>query len=68
MATLEDIEITPFPEMSKDEAIEYLRQLRLQRRVPDQKKSTSTNRKIAQTKSAKISKHDAETLLKLLTQ
>lgn len=54
--------------MSTDEAIEYLRQIRLSRRTPKKKKkSAATRKKIKQTKSVgKISKSDAQALLKLL--
>ena len=67
MADLESLPIKPISEMSTDEAIEHLRQLRLARRIPEKKQSTATKRKISQAKSAaKISAHDAQTLLKLL--
>lgn len=67
MATIENLKIKSITEMSKDEAIEYLRTLRLSRRTPDKKKSTSTKKRISQTKAAgKITKSDAADLLKLL--
>jgi hypothetical protein len=67
MADIESLDKTSISDVSKDEAIEYLRQLRLSRRVPDKKKSVSTKKKIAQTKTAsKISKDQAAELLKLL--
>lgn len=67
MATIEDLPIKSITEMSKDEAIEYLRTLRLSRRTPDKGKSRATKNKIAQSKSAsKITKTDAASLLKLL--
>lgn len=68
MADLEDLKIPSITEMSSDEAIEYLRQLRLSRRTPIKKvKSTATKAKIKQSKSAgKITKSDAAALLKLL--
>ena len=67
MADLESIKIPSLTEMSTDEAIEHLRQIRLSRRAPVKKKSTSTKAKIKQSKSASgISKAQAAELLKLL--
>jgi ribosomal protein L22 len=67
MADLENIEIKSITDMSPDEAIEYLRQIRLSRRVPDKKRSASSKAKTKQSVAAsKITKQDAETLLKLL--
>ena len=69
MATIEDLTTPSISEMSQDEAIEYLRTLRLQRRMPNKKKSPSTKKKIGQAKSAsKITKNQAAELLKLLTK
>ena len=69
MADLDDLKLPDLHEMSPDEAIEYLRQIRLSRRTPkaSNKKSPSTKKKIAQSKAAKkITKTDAQALLKLL--
>lgn len=68
MANLDDLESKSITDMSPDEAIEYLRQIRLSRRMPVKKvKSADTKTKIKQTKAAsKITKSDAENLLKLL--
>jgi len=67
MATIEDLKVQSITEMSRDEAIEYLRQLRLSRRVPVKKVSKSVKNKISQTKVAsKISAKQAQELLKLL--
>jgi len=67
MATIEDLPIKSVSDMNKDEAIEYLRELRLSRRIPDKKKSKSTKNKISQSKAAsKISKAQAAELLKML--
>lgn len=67
MADIEDLKIKSITDMSKDEAIEYLRTLRLSRRTPTAKKSKSTKNKIAQSKAAsKITKENAASLLKLL--
>ena len=67
MATIEDLKIPSLTDMSPDEAIEHLRQLRLQRRTPIKRKSSSTKKKAAQSKAAsKITKEQAKELLKLL--
>jgi len=63
MATLDDLKIPALTDMSSDEAIEYLRQLRLSRRTPV-KKVKSTSKKAKAT--AKISAKQAQELLKLL--
>ena len=64
MATLDDLNIPSLTDMSSDEAIEYLRQLRLSRRIPVKKtKSKTTTKKKA---VPKISKDQAQELLKLL--
>jgi len=63
MATIDDIKIPSITEMSTDEAIEYLRQLRLSRRTPVKKQSS----KKSQAKALpKINKDQAAELLKLL--
>ena len=69
MANLDDLNLPSITDMSPDEAIEYLRQIRLSRRMPTvkPKKSTSTKTKIKQAKSAgKRTKSDAQELLKIL--
>jgi len=69
MADLEDLNTISITDMSQDEAIEYLRQLRLARRTPaiKPKKSTAKKNKASQSKAAKkITKTDAQALLKLL--
>jgi len=68
MADLDDIEIKSISDMSPDEAIEYLRQIRLSRRTPEKRvKSTSTKARNKQDIAAsKITKDDAASLLKLL--
>ena len=63
MATISDLKIPALTDMSQDEAIEYLRQLRLSRRVPAKKQSS----KKPKTKTLpKINKDQAAELLKLL--
>lgn len=70
MANLEDLKHISITDMSPDEALEYLRQVRLRRNEPVKRKSTSTKNKIAQSKAAdvsKMSKKQVEAALKLLT-
>ena len=68
MADLENIKNPSITDMTPDEAIEHIRQLRLSRRIPVKKvKSATTKKNIKQSKAAaKITKSDAVTLLKLL--
>ena len=67
MATLEDLKIPSITEMSTDQAIEHLRQLRLSRRVPVKKQSETTIKKKAAAKATpKVTKEQAAELLKLL--
>lgn len=69
MANLEDLNLPSISDMSPDEAIEYLRQLRLSRRTPNKKskKSVATKTRIKQAKSAKkLTQSDAKALLALL--
>ena len=44
MANLDDLPITPYTELSNDEAIELLRQIRLSRRVPVKQSKAPTKR------------------------
>ena len=62
MATLDDLNIPALTDMSSDEAIEHLRQLRLSRRTPVKKAKTTSKKKA----KAKISAKQAQELLKLL--
>lgn len=65
MADLEDLDISSIMDMSQDEAIEHLRQIRLSRRTPPKKqKKSSTKKKTAE--NIKISQDQAKNLLKLL--
>ena len=64
MATIEDLKIHSITDMTPDEAIEYLRQLRLSRRIPVKKKATTTKKK--SNTIPKMSKNQAADLLKLL--
>ena len=67
MADLEDLGYKSILDMSNDEAIETLRQIRLSRRVPNKKSTTKSTIKQSQTKiKAAINPNDAAELLKLL--
>jgi len=67
MATIEDLPVHPLTELSNDEAIELLRQLRLSRRVPVKKQSNQTIKKKAKAKAVpKVNTEQAKELLKLL--
>jgi hypothetical protein len=68
MADLEDLGIPSIMDMSNDEAIEMLRQLRLRRRIPIKKtvSEKTIKRKQAAKATPSISKEQAAELLKLL--
>ena len=61
MATLNDLKIPALVDMSQDEAIEYLRQLRLSRRTPAKKQSSKKS-----PTAPKINRDQAADLLKIL--
>ena len=65
MADLDDLTIIPITEMSTDEAIEMLRQVRLSRRIPVRKNMSSIKRK--QVQKPKIDADQASEILKILT-
>ena len=64
MANLESLEKKSISEMTPDEAIEHLRQIRLSRRVPAKKVQRSTSR--TPTKPKPVKKLNAEQAAKLL--
>lgn len=70
MANLDDLGYKSISEMSPDEAIEHIRQLRLSRRVPVKStKATKSNKKANKaTAPAKLSSTQAADLLKLLEE
>lgn len=69
MADLEDLGYKSISEMSSDEAIEYLRQVRLSRRVPVKTKATKSSKKTNKaTAPAKLTSSQAADLLKLLEE
>jgi hypothetical protein len=57
MATIEDLDFTEFSQLSQDEAIEHLRQIRLSRRTPVKKVSNP---------KPKMSAEQANALLEML--
>ena len=65
MAKIEDLNTPSITEMSADEAIEHLRQIRLSRRTPV-KKTKKTTAKIKSKAVPKVTNNQAEELLKLL--
>jgi len=66
MATLEDLGIPSITDMSQDEAIEHLRQIRLSRRTSKQTITKSTVAKAKAKAVPKVSASQAANLLKLL--
>lgn len=67
MADLNDIPIPSITDMSQDQAIEYLRQIRLARRTP-QKPTPQTIKKKALKATPKMSADQALELLKQLEE
>lgn len=67
MADLNDLETKSISDMSPDEAIEYLRQIRLARRVPSKPTPKSTRKKQAKA-MPKMTAEQAANLLKLLEE
>lgn len=66
MADLEDLGIKSILDMSQDEKIEHLRQIRLSRRVPVKSRKSSPTKKQKTTAVPKLSAQEAANLLKLL--
>lgn len=64
MATIDDLKHKSISEMSTDEALDLIRQIRLSRRVPVKKRSTSSKKK--KKKAPEVSAADAAELLKIL--
>ena len=68
MANLDDLPIKSITEMSTDEAIEMLRQIRLSRRIPVKSVPKTTIKRKAKAKAVKdVNADQAAELLKLLT-
>ena len=67
MADLNDLDIESISDMTPDEAIEHLRQIRLARRLP-RKPSPASQRKKKEKALPKISAEQAANLLKLLEE
>ncbi len=67
MADLEDLSYTSILDMSNDEAIEILRQIRLSRRVPEKKTTTRTTvKKINEKTISSVDSNMAAELLKII--
>ena len=65
MANLDDLNYPSISDMSIDEALETIRQIRLSRRAPRQVTKTTTTR--SKPKPIQVSAEDAADLLKILT-
>lgn len=65
MANLDNLNIASLTEMSNDEALEVLRQIRLSRRTPTKPPKSVTTRQAAKA-TPKVSDEQAAELLKLL--
>jgi len=65
VATIDDLGYKSISELSQDEAIEILRQIRLSRRVPLKKSKKKTVKKSAK-KSINLSKSQAAKLLSMI--
>ena len=66
MSTIEDLNITSILDMSRDDAIEHLRQIRLARRMPVKVQSSTVKKAQANKATPTITKEQAANLLKLL--
>jgi len=67
MATIEDLNYRSISDMSQDEAIEHLRQIRLSRRTPVKKVSNKKpSTKVTAKSAPKISTEQAKRLLELI--
>lgn len=67
MTTIDDLPIPSITDISRDEAIELLRTIRLSRRIPVKKQSKSTIKKKLKAKAVlKPNADQAKDLLKLL--
>jgi hypothetical protein len=66
MADLDSLGFTSIIDMSNDEAIDTLRQIRLSRRVPDKKPKKETLKQTTKKVTAAVSPEVAAELLKLL--
>ena len=64
MATIEDLVFTSLTDMSNDQAIEHLRQIRLSRRIPVKK--VKTPKQTSKAAAKKLPKMTAEQAMKLL--
>lgn len=68
MSNLDDLNIKSITDMSTDESIELLRQIRLSRRIPVKKVPKATTKRKAKAKEVKdVDANQAAELLKILT-
>lgn len=71
MATIEDLDSRSFNDLSVDEAIELLRQIRLSRRTPKSTKKRKAKERVTKAKKVsdfKLSPEQARELLALLEE
>lgn len=66
MTTIDDLDITSISKMSRDEAIELLRQIRLSRRTPKASSKKSSPRQKAASKKLALTPEQARELLEKL--
>lgn len=66
MADLEDLNNKPISEMTTDEAIELMRQIRLSRRTPTKAKQTKQKQAQSKKQAPKVNADQAAELLKIL--
>lgn len=66
MADLDSLGFKSIIDMSNDEAIDTLRQIRLSRRVPDKKPRSTTTKTITKKVAAAVDADMAASILKLL--
>lgn len=67
MANLDDLSYKSITDMTTDEAIEHLRQIRLSRRIPKKKTKAKKTKLTPKISTSQLSDNNAAELLKLLT-
>jgi len=68
LATIDDLGYKSISDVSQDEAIEMLRQIRLSRRVPLKKAKKKSTKKAAKKSAPKLSKAQALKLLDMIKE
>lgn len=66
MADIDDLNYKSVTDMTKDEAIELMRQVRLSRRIPDPKKKTKSTSKRKAKAVPQVNPNQAAELLEIL--